>query len=272
MILGVVKCPNTSGVATSVIIRMTSSSASAAAGPAGPAGPPTPLLIAANRPTLVLPLAEPPTSRGDAQRLQIFLRFLGVEAVEYYPQDSIRAAFGDATSFVGPVQCLPELKVNLSTLAGNQTLTPAERHAALALLTCTVPSDGMVHIPQFWSAQNPMAADWEALAGLAGQSLDLLGFERGQYYVLSAATAASNTILSGPTTTVTSTMMAFPLNAITVTRTYQVEPHPMVKKAVKVLGGTIVQVVRETTGIHQWVVLHDTIASAEIVATFAGIC
>ena len=269
MNLGVVKCPNTSGVATTVIIRMTSSSASAA----GPAGPPTPLRIAANRPTtLVLRLAEPPTSRGDAQRLHIFLRFLGVEAVEYYPQDSIRAAFGDAnTSFVGPVQCLPELKVNLSTLAGNQTLTPAERHAALALLTCTVPSDGMVHIPQFWSAQNPMAADWEALAGLAGQSLDLLGFERGQYYVLSAATATSNTILSGPTSAVASTVMAFPLNAITVTRTYEVEPHPMVKKAVKVLGGTIVQAVGGT-GIHQWVVLHDSIASAEIVATFAGIC
>ena len=268
MNLGVVKCPNTSGVATSVIIRMTSSSASTA----GPAGPSTPLLIAANCPTLVLPLANKVDSRGDAQRFQNFLCFLGVEAVEYYPPLWIRAAFGDATSFVGPVQCLPELKVNLSTLAGNQTLTPADRHAALALLTCTVTSDGMVHIPQFWSAQNPMAADWEALAGLAGQDLDLLGFERGQYYVLSAAIAASNTILSGPTTTtVPSTMMAFPLNAITVTRTYQVEPHPMVKKAVKVLGGTIVRVV-ETTGIHKWVVLHGSITSAEMVATFAGIC
>ena len=271
MNLGVVKCPNTCGVATSVIVRMTSSSASAAS-PASPAGPPTSLLIAANRPTtLVLPLANKVDSRGDAQRLQKFLCFLGVEAVEYYPPIWIRAAFGDATSFVGPVQCLPELKGNLSTLAGNQTLTPADRHAALALLTCTVPSDGMVHIPQFWSAQDLMAADWEALAELAGQSLDLLGFDRGQYYVLSAATAASNTILSGPTTTVPSTMMAFPLNAITVTRTYQVEPHPMVKKAVKVLGGTIVRVVG-TTGIHKWVVLHDSITSAEMVATFAGIC
>lgn len=252
---------------------MLSSSASAAAGPADLAEPPRPLIIAANRPAhLVLRLAEPATSRKDAQHLQSFLYFLGVSVVEYYPPISIRAAFGDVSSYVVPEQSLQVLKDNLSTLAGNLALTPAERHAALALLTCTVTSDGMVHIPQFWSAQDPMAADWEALAGLAGQVFDLLGFERGQYYVLGAATAASNTILSGPTSAVTSTMMAFPLNAITVTRTYQVEPHPMVKKAVKVLGGTIVRVVGETTGIHQWVVLHGSIASAEIVATFAGIC
>lgn len=168
-----------------------------------------------------------------------------------------------------PEQYKSVLKENLTTLAENLTLTPDERIAALAQLTCIIMSDGIVHLPQYWSVEDVMAPDWVALAGLARQDIDTLGFEHGQYHVLDVATSASNTILSGISSTVPFTMMPFQLNSITVARTYKEEPHPMVEKVVKALGGAIPQVGNGSGG--RRVVFHASIPPAEMMTTIRGI-
>jgi len=259
-------------VDVSAALPAVSPAAPPASPPAAPpaALPAAPLLNIPYGRTLTLPLAEKVESRSHARRLQNLLQFLGIRFLEYYPPVQIRNAFGGGTvSYIVSETHKSVLKENLTTLAENLTLTPDERIAALAQLTCTIMSDGMVYLPQYWSVEDVMAPDWVALAGLARQDIDTLGFEHGQYHVLDVATSASNTILSGASSTVPSTMMAFQLNSITVARTYKEEPHPMVEKVVKALGGAIPQV---GNGIGcRRVVFHASIPPAEMMTTIRGI-